>query len=230
MFRKILLVGLLVLVLRVIPVSAAAWENKPKPDSSTLLYLPLDENSGTKAQDASGNKYDGELCNGAKWTEGKFGSGVSFDGVNKGFISIPEKLPNLEKFTVECWVKVNKIPDPPYSHIILSPNVYFLMSVSADGKFLCHSWDEENRWVYGKEKIVLGQWYHVAMTYNGEKREVKLYVNGKPDGATTYTGGQGYVPGNKILLGINVDFIREQLNGVVDEVMISDTVRKFDDR
>lgn len=231
MLRKIALVGLLVLVVRVIPVSAAVWENKPKPDSTTLLYLPLDENSGTKTKDVSGNNYDGELSKDAKWAEGKFGSGVAFDGVSGGCIAIPEKLNNLENFTVECWVKVNKIPgkEDYFGQIIHSPGVYWMLSVVPEkGTFLGVTWDEENHWAYGTEKIVLGQWYHVAMTYEGGKRETKLYVNGKLDGATTYIGGKGYVPGGEMLIGINSDRILGQLNGVIDEVMISETVKKFE--
>ena len=58
MFKKLLVAGMLVMMLRTAAVSSASWDSKPKPNSSTLLYLPLDENSGTKAKDASGNMVD----------------------------------------------------------------------------------------------------------------------------------------------------------------------------
>ena len=45
-------------------------------------YWKFDEGGGTTAYDASGNGNDGTLTNGPKWTQGKEGGALAFDGRN----------------------------------------------------------------------------------------------------------------------------------------------------
>lgn len=57
-------------------------------NSLPLMYLRLDDNTGTSAIDSSSNGYTGALANGAAWTTGKVGSAVQFDNTDD-FISLP---------------------------------------------------------------------------------------------------------------------------------------------
>ena len=43
-----------------------------------VLYMPLDEGSGTATQDLSANGFEGELKGNAKWIDGKFGMALQF--------------------------------------------------------------------------------------------------------------------------------------------------------
>ena len=40
----------------------------------------------------------------------------------------------------------------------------------------------------GQDKPVVGEWVHLAGTYNGETGKMSLYVNGKPIGTQTHVG------------------------------------------
>ena len=64
----------------------------------------FDEGSGTQAGDSSGNSRTGTIS-GATWVTGRYGSGLSFDGVNDS-VSLPA-LGTFYKsgFTLEAWVQ-----------------------------------------------------------------------------------------------------------------------------
>src|SRR4051794_17526421 len=76
------------------------------PLASAVLSLPLNENSGTVANDASGNGNTGTLQNGPTWTVGKSGSALSFDGVNDTvYIANATSLNAVSTgVTVAAWV------------------------------------------------------------------------------------------------------------------------------
>lgn len=46
------------------------------------VYLPMDEGSGTSANDSSGNSRTGTLNDGPTWSAGKYGKGIKLDGSN----------------------------------------------------------------------------------------------------------------------------------------------------
>jgi len=50
------------------------------PKANLALYLPLDEGKGNEALDASGNKHVAQFVGSPKWTTGKIGSALLFDG------------------------------------------------------------------------------------------------------------------------------------------------------
>ena len=49
-------------------------------EDGLVAYWPFDEGNGKKAVDVTGNGHDGEFAGGPKWVEGKFGTGLEFDG------------------------------------------------------------------------------------------------------------------------------------------------------
>jgi hypothetical protein len=70
-----------------------------------VAHWKFDEGEGTTAYDSTNNNNDGTLTNGPTWSEGKYGSAVSFDGVDDyvGLNSNPIDLSS--DFTVEAWIK-----------------------------------------------------------------------------------------------------------------------------
>ena len=52
-------------------------------------YLPMDEGSGTSANDSSGNARTGTLNDGPTWNAGKYGKGIKLDGSNDD-VSVPD--------------------------------------------------------------------------------------------------------------------------------------------
>src|SRR5207253_2629840 len=67
----------------------------------------LNEGSGTTVRDSSTNKNVGTLVNGPSWTTGKFGRGVSLDGVND-YISVSSPDLPAGNFTWELWMNLTQ--------------------------------------------------------------------------------------------------------------------------
>ena len=49
-------------------------------EDGLVAYWPFDEGDGKKAEDITGNGHDGEFNGNPKWIDGKFGTGLEFDG------------------------------------------------------------------------------------------------------------------------------------------------------
>ena len=87
------------------PVAQAAILN-PHPGPGWWLF---DEGSGSVAKDSGGYGNDGTIY-GATWTDGKYGSALSFDGTG----DYVEVLANSSLFpsgaiTIELWVKIASV-------------------------------------------------------------------------------------------------------------------------
>ncbi len=78
------------------------------------LYWPLDEGTGTNADDKGVGQNDGTLTNGPTWTTGQIGSAVDFDGTNdyvavadpaSGILdfALPSDNGNGDIFSVSLW-------------------------------------------------------------------------------------------------------------------------------
>ncbi len=76
---------------------------KIDPETVAGIWL-FDEGNGKTAKDLSGNDSDGELMEGTKWEDGKFGQAVIFDGKDDYVEILPSPLFNPEKFTVTFWM------------------------------------------------------------------------------------------------------------------------------
>jgi hypothetical protein len=68
----------------------------------------FDEGSGTMLTDSSGNSNDGTI-NGATWTTGKYGGGLSFDGIDD-FIDLGTfDLTSWNSMSAFAWVKFDSL-------------------------------------------------------------------------------------------------------------------------
>ena len=82
----------------------------------------------------------------------------------------------------------------------------------------------------GEDKPRVGEWVHLAGTYNGETGKMSLYVNGKRIGTQTRVGEIRLDPesSNRPLVigaeinGANIDDAANEFNGYVDDVRIYD--------
>jgi len=73
-----------------------------------VAHWKLDENTGTIANDSSGNDNTGTLTNSPLWSAGKYGSAVVGDGTQKYVSAANTSLLNLSNnFTVGGWIKSN---------------------------------------------------------------------------------------------------------------------------
>jgi len=193
-------------------------------------HWKFDENSGTSAYDSSGNGNLGTLTNGPTRTASascKVGDCLNFDGAGDyiNFASY-NSLNNLDKFTLSAWMLmdarkyiptiINKGPETAAQHI--------WWGVRSNNQIWLELGDSAGYATYSSSAISwnLGQWYHLAVTFDNTAKEVRHYrdgqlVNivstvGKDLNSGTYTMKIGWYWGSS---PTNYDF-----DGSIDDVRI----------
>ncbi|GAB61939.1 conserved hypothetical protein [Candidatus Jettenia caeni] len=202
--------------------------------SGMQMHYTLDEGTGTIAHDASGNDNHGEI-QGAVWTAGKSGNGLSFDGVNDS-VSAPRM--NHDEISLSAWFRKNandtSRADAIFSALRWSsdpqlregfdvrfspgsPDTLRYALVTMDG-----SGNKTTKTV--KENLVnsVNTWYHVVCTYNMATGKQHLYVNGQLVDTDTHPAGNTIVP-LTYYDDIRVGYSRYKtgyFNGLIDEVRL----------
>lgn len=192
-------------------------------------WLPLDEDAGSTAADASGNGNPGTLNNMAStaWTSGNTGNGLQFDGVDD-YVSISNGL--SANFTISCWIKstqsfqqVTATYDGTgiiWSDVGGAANDFVFGGTRSAGGVnrLSFFVGSGNATISGNQEISTGQWVHLAVTRNANSGEVKLYVNGLLD--ATGTAGLATLNSNpNIHIGGNT-LDGRYFNGSIDDVRL----------
>ncbi len=151
-------------------------------------WWKLDETSGTRAADASGQGNDGTLKNGAAWVKGFKANAMKFDGTND-YIAI-DKLKYDEKgltaVTVATWIRTTKAVD----QIVASFDRDHYWQLVLNGNF---AGDGQIGWLVATDAGVTGigstarvddgNWHHVAAVFDNGKMTV--YVDGVAGGTGT---------------------------------------------
>lgn len=196
----------------------------PLINSSRVLDMPFEENTGTITYDRSIYANNGTLLpigSEPTWTTGKYGNALLFDGAND-YVNIPyTSIFQLSgDFSIEFWVKANTIT--LYDGIIKqwsSSGSGFLCdwrNTTTIGCILYPSGVEKTVSTSGYGSLIIGVWYHITMTVTGTTS--RIYVNSILAGATsgggpTVTNTLPIVIGNSYTGGANLD-------GILDEVRI----------
>ncbi|MFQ6007512.1 MAG: choice-of-anchor D domain-containing protein, partial [Candidatus Zixiibacteriota bacterium] len=152
------------------------------------------------------------------------GLAADFDGEDDYILA---KAVNVEQLTVEAWINwsefgaLGNIPavvsnghenddegymlyqamEPPYNRL---------------GGFVCTS--SGTHLLNGSRLLNTGQWYHVAMTYNGS--ELSLYIDGKLDTILSVTGVIKRCVSYPLVFGSAHDGSGAKFHGFVDEIRI----------
>jgi hypothetical protein len=173
-------------------------------DEVVRLYLPevgtlvdpsaqyeLNENSGTIANDSSGQGHDGLITGGAAWTPGVFGSALSFDGIND-LVEVPSnELFNFgsgTSFSIEAWVR------PQNAYVATAQFVSKQASLSSPGFSLMQLnhpqslfWvrlrdtdGDQTPWISNANGGYIndGNWHHLVMVINRSGGTLTLYTDG----------------------------------------------------
>ncbi len=161
-----------------------------------VAYWPFDEGRGQTAADASGRGNAARL-HGAKWTAGKRGNALEFDG-KTACVQVPD-APALHfgtAFTFEAWV----YPTPPHQHgygglinnIAGHANSRLLVLDSGTPQAQVFIGDKRADNIFGPP-LRNNAWNHVAFVYDGRRQY--WIVNGKP-GKKTPASGPLYIECN----------------------------------
>ncbi len=188
-------------------------------DDSLAGYWAFDEGAGLEAGDGSGNGNEAAIENGAQWTEGRFGGALSFDGVDDRVVAADDdSLPSSGPFTVEVWINpgssqescdgddgnrgvVAKCDQEAESSNRCSWQLRYGSDDDCRLGFMFKVGSDDFRWVSVGQELTPGQWYHVAVTYDGtmahcyldgEERDSTEVPSVLPSDSRLFIGAGGY--------------------------------------
>lgn len=186
------------------PSNSAADEYCP-PGQASACTTPtgewkLDENTGTTANDSSGNNYVGTFSGSPSplWSSGKLGAGVTFDGTTAHRIDVGDlaglEINDTEDFTITGWIKTRSISGADTIAVKKQATVtstgtgYY--ALLASGKLDLIVADGTDFYeLEGSTTLSTNTWYHVALVWDQDSTaNTKVYVNGKDDGGTVCPG------------------------------------------
>ena len=222
--KKLIIAGLGIIVALVIVGIVGAlngwFGGGPKIPEDTftrglVAYWSFDEGTGNIAYDISGNGNNGTIY-GAKWTKGKYGSALQFDGVDD-YVEILDddsldiNIQNGEKITIEAWIY-------PYTvtgerGIVSKRENYRLLLLGQSIKFQTFGWTASQNL-----KVTANKWHHVVVTYDGTTKELNFYLDGSRETRENYSVNGGINPW-KLYIGKGHDF-SYFFHGIIDEVRI----------
>lgn len=194
------------------------------PSASGLVgYWPFDENAGTTATDLSPTAANGVLTNGPLWTEGKFNSGISFDGQND-FVRVSHRSPlnpATSLWTVSAWVRTDASAGTilqkgssmtdEYELGVSQGKAYF--TLNAGGADLVAT-------ALGTSSIAGGAWHHIVGVRSEDKTAL-LYVDGVQEGSSSFSGSDVSIwANNALIIGAHGNEAANPLAGTIDEVRI----------
>ena len=151
-----------------------------------VAHLPLDEGSGTVAQDATANGHDGTLTGkGVVWAEGKLGSCVELDGAGYIDVAGPEGIEiGGSDVTIALWLKSSAVGVFAMSAISKLDPTAHSQSDRVFGINSAGQWDMYQGWVGALTSPTFirdGEWHHVVFSQEHDYKDSydlwNLYVD-----------------------------------------------------
>ncbi|MDD5518917.1 MAG: LamG domain-containing protein [Candidatus Omnitrophica bacterium] len=198
--------------------------------SGPVARWKFDEGSGTTIYDSTNNNNDCTMyymstSTGGGWTEGKYGTALSFDGLDDYTdCGSNEVLNASSSISVSAWVKIGEIGRyqrivqkkygaPQYANYVLeflsTDKVRFRLGDGTND----HNFDSNS-------SLAVGNWYHLVGTYDGTSG--KIYINGVLDSKKTDAFTIKKYTNNLNLGGIGTS---DTFKGLIDEVSIYNYAR-----
>jgi glucose/arabinose dehydrogenase len=197
----------------------ASFSGTPIPTGLVAAY-GFNEGSGTTLGDSSGNNLNGTIA-GAAWNaSGKYGSALTFDGIND-LVTVADAaaLDLTTGMTLEAWVNPSAlggwrnvlIKERPGGEVY---NLYASGDASAPQVFIVTGGSPAD--ARGSTQLVLNTWSHVAATYDGSV--LRIFVNGAQVGSRN-VGGSILTSAGVLRIGGN-GIWGEFFAGRIDDVRI----------
>lgn len=231
--RNTILSGLAALIL-----GSTSTKAQLTPDQNTMALFHFDEGQGTTAYDSTQNGNDGELRNGAQWSEGFFNGGLLLDGISQYVTVQHDSTLNLVDFTIEARVKFDQGYNTDHRFIIAkrSPengNYNLFYSIDNDG-FLRVEFTDINLQSHVADYPFIpevNRWYHIAGSFEGRfpTSFLNLWVDGSNVTRRPVSAAQPIFSHD--LMNIGTGYYNpvpgHPFKGTIDEVRISNIARDF---
>jgi hypothetical protein len=185
----------------------------------------IDEGTGTSVTDGSIYENDGTI-NGASWTtDGINGNALSFDGTDDyvGFGNSDE-LDLSSSRSLSAWIKPDALSSA-YSTIV-SKNLWGYSLFAYNGKlagFVAGTPISNQSYSASTESLTVGEWQHVAMTFDDNDKQIRLYINGSEvssySSQKTMTGSPGSTSAYNLCIGSDRG-VASYFDGIIDEVKV----------
>ncbi len=157
----------------------------PSSPEGLAHNLHLDEATGTQVSDALDAKRSGTISGNAKWSAGKFGGALEFDG--QTFVPLGEvgTFEQSEAFSFSAWVNLATQDASTVLSKMDEANAFrgydLIIEQGKVATHIVHHWPNNGLKVIAKEPLPLNSWHHIAVTYDGKGKGggVAIYVDGK---------------------------------------------------
>jgi hypothetical protein len=150
----------------------------------------FEETSGTGVVDGSGNGHVGTITGATRSPSGRFGSALSFDGIND-WVTIPDANPLdlTTGITMSAWVNPTAV-GAIYRTVLMKEQpgglIYTLYAGEGTGKPSGHIFTALEQRVSGTANTATNTWTHLATTWDGST--LRMFVNGVQVGTNAVTG------------------------------------------
>jgi glucose/arabinose dehydrogenase len=181
----------------------------------------FDETTGTTTTDASGKGNTGTISGAVRTTAGKFGSALTFDGVND-WVTVADAatLRLTTGATIEGWMRPAANGSARWRTLAIKERgaglSYALYGYGDAGLPSGHAFTSVERWARAPSAPALNTWTHLAMTYDGTT--IRLYVNGTQAATQAQTGSLAASTG-PLRFGGNAVW-PEWFQGQLDEIRV----------
>jgi hypothetical protein len=192
-----------------------------------VAWWKLDETKGSKAEDATGHQFTGNVAGRPMWApeQGRIDGAIDFDGrttsINCGR---PPDFDFRDGMTVAAWIKVREF-NKPWQAIVTKGDTAWRLQREKETGMVTFSFNTGNEVEHGDQNLVClvskrkvddGQWHHVVGVSDG--RRAALYV----DGELEDSGDAKPIASNSapVMIGCNSTAYERRFNGLIDDVRL----------
>ncbi len=187
--------------------------------SGLVAAYGFSEGSGTLVADLSGNANHGTIS-GATWTaSGRFGSALSFNGLNSWVtVNDANSLDLTTGMTLEAWVNPRTLSS--WREVVFKERTgglsYALYANTAGNRPAGYIRLSSDVGLSGTLQLPVNSWTHLAVTYDGVT--LRLFVNGTQVGSRAVAGS---IPASTSPLRMGGNAVwGEYFDGLIDEVRV----------
>ncbi len=194
------------------------------PDTLVGMWL-FDEGNGKVATDASENGLEGELVDGPKWVNGKFGKALELDG-SGAHVVIPDHENPRDAITVSIWVKSHTDTWNQHGWMVEKRNAYIIHPNQGTKNVswpVCNGgcWNNPGGWRDGEiGPNDITEWHMYTTTYDSDTGEWYIYIDGEVESDMKLTKNQLDPDNGPVYIGNDTCCAGRFADATVDEVAI----------